>query len=545
MRQKVDTSEPEAGVKHTTRIAIRAAAWMMAALFLPVPSARAQQKSFELMDTSIDEIHAAYKDGTLTCRQLVQMYLDRIAAYDQSGPKINAIITVNPNALAEADKLDAAFKKSGFVGPLHGIPVLVKDQVDAAGMPTTLGSIVFKDYRPTKDSFVVDKLRKAGAVILGKTTLGEFGGGDTYGSLFGATRNPYDLERSVGGSSGGSSAGVSANFSTIAVGEEGFSSIRRPTAWNNVVGMRPTAGLVSRSGMFDGWPETYGSLGPIARNVKDLAEMLDVMVGYDPEDPETSFGVGHAAQSYTRFLDKNGLKGARIGILRQSISLTAEPDSEDFRKVSEVFDRAVGELKAAGAVLVDPIEIPNIRALLAKRATDPEVTEQSTERWLARNPNSPYKTRADVFHAPDYQKVFPSKLGNFAPAKPGGKEKYYEYMEAREELMTNVMKVMADNKLDAILIKSVEQQPPLISVGTNPPYPSATGAVDLNTFLIYTSIISMPAGFSRDNLPVGVTFFGRPYSEPTLIKLAYAYEQATHHRVPPKATPALPAQHAH
>jgi amidase len=227
-------------MKKITRIAIHTTICMMAALFLAATPIRAQRKSFDLMDTSIDQIHAAYKGGTLTCRQLVQMYLDRIAAYDQNGPKINAIINLNPDALAEADKLDAAFKKSGFVGPLHGIPVLVKDQVDAAGMPTTLGSIVFKDYRPPKDSFVVDELRKAGAVILGKTTLGEFGGGDTYGSLFGATRNPYDPARSVGGSSGGSSAGVSANFATIAVGEEGFSSIRRQTAWNNVVGMRPT-----------------------------------------------------------------------------------------------------------------------------------------------------------------------------------------------------------------------------------------------------------------------------------------------------------------
>lgn len=532
-------------MKSAMRTTIAIAVVSITAAFWAVPSASAQKKNFALMDTSIDEIHAAYKAGTLTCTQLVQMYLDRIAAYDQNGPKINAVITINPNALEEAAKLDATFTKSGFVGPLHGIPVLVKDQVDAAGMPTTLGSIVFKEYRPPRDSFVVDKLRKAGAVILGKTTLGEFGGGDTYGSLFGATRNPYDLERGVGGSSGGSSAGVSANFSTIAVGEEGFSSIRRPTAWNNVVGMRPTAGLVSRSGMFDGWPETYGSLGPIARDVKDLAEMLDIMVGYDAEDPETSFGVGHAAQSYTHFLDKNGLKGARIGILRESISLSAKPDSEGFRQVSEVFDHAVDELKTAGSILVDPIDIPNIRTLLAKRATDPDVTEQSTEHWLARNPNSPYRTRADVYHSPDYPKVFPSKLGNFAPPKPGAREKYLEFLEARETLMTEVMKVMADNRLDAIFMKSVEDQPPLISVATNPPYPSAVGAIDLNTFLVYASVISVPAGFSRDNLPVGVTFFGRPYSEPTLIRLAYAYEQATHHRVPPKSTPALASQYSH
>lgn len=507
--------------------------------------AQSQKNNFPLMETTIDEIQAAYKAKTLTCHQLVQMYLDRIQAYDQNGPKLNTIITLNPNALAEADHLDAAFKKSGFVGPLHGIPVLVKDQVDAAGMPTTLGSVVFKDYRPPNDSFVVAKLRKAGAVVLGKTTLGEFGGGDTYGSLFGATRNPYDLERTVGGSSGGSSAGVAANFATIAVGEEGFSSIRRPTAWNNVIGMRPTAGLVSRTGMYDGWPDAHGSLGPIARTVTDLAKMLDVMIGYDSEDPETAYGVGHAEGNYEKLLDKNGLKGARIGILRESIGHGSDPNSHGFKEVDAVFDRAVGELKEAGAVVVDPVKIPNAKALIAKRATDPDITEQSLEHYLSRNPNSPYKTRNDVFHSPEYQNIFPPKLSGFAPAKPDAKEKYYQYLVAREELMTSVMKVMADNRLDAILMKSVEDQPPLISAGTKPPYPSAVGALDINTFLIDTSVISVPAGFSRDNLPVGITFFGRPFSEGTLLRLAYAYEQTTRHRVPPKTTPTLPKQQPH
>jgi amidase len=519
---------------------------IFAAIALLVPTtSRSQKSAFPLMETTIDEIHAAYKAKTLTCHQLVQMYLDRIQAYDQNGPKLNTIIALNPDALAEADQLDATFKKSGFVGPLHGIPVLVKDQVDATGMPTTLGSVVFQDYRPPKDSFVVDKLRKAGAVVLGKTTLGEFGGGDTYGSLFGATRNPYDLDRTVGGSSGGSSAGVAANFATIAVGEEGFSSIRRPTAWNNVVGMRPTAGLVSRTGMYDGWPDTHGSLGPIARTVRDLAKMLDVMAAYDPEDPETAFGVGHAEANYEKFLDKNGLKGARIGILRESIGHGSDPHSDGFKKVDAVFDRAVGELKEAGAVVLDPVEIPNVKTLIAKRATDPDITEQSLEHYLSRNPNSPYKTRDDVFHSPKYQNIFPPKVSVFAPAKPDSKEKYHQYLEAREELMTSMMKVMADNRLDAILMKSVEDQPPPISVGTKPPYPSAVGAIDLNTFLIDTSVISVPAGFTRDNLPVGVTFFGRPFSESTLLRLAYAYEQTTQHRTPPKTTPSLLGQQPH
>ena len=210
---------------------------------LPVRSAAA---SFDVMETTVEDVHKAYSSGQLSARQLTQMYLDRIEAYDKHGPKINCVITVNPKALEEADALDAAFKKSGFVGPLHGIPVVFKDQMDVAGIRTTLGSVVFEKYVPTQDSFVVDKLRKAGAIVLAKVTLGELGGGDTFGSLFGETHNPYDLERTAGGSSGGTGAAVAANFATVGIGQEGFASIRRPSTWNSIVGMRPTAGLVSR-----------------------------------------------------------------------------------------------------------------------------------------------------------------------------------------------------------------------------------------------------------------------------------------------------------
>src|SRR5215831_3780669 len=195
---------------------------------------------FEIMETTIDQVHAAYQSGRLTARQLVQAYLDRINAYDKQGPKINSIITLNPNALEEAGRLDKQFKQSGLVGVLHGIPILVKDEIDTAGMPTTLGTIVFKDYWPPSDAFVITKLKKAGAIILGKTTLSEFASGDTYGSMFGATRNPYDLERTAGGSSGGSGASTAANFSTVAVGEETEASLRRPGSWNGIVAMRPT-----------------------------------------------------------------------------------------------------------------------------------------------------------------------------------------------------------------------------------------------------------------------------------------------------------------
>src|SRR5256714_1175773 len=494
---------------------------------------------FQIMETTIDDIHAAFKSGKLTTRQLVQGYIDRIEAYDKKGPNINSVITVNPNALEEADKLDASYRRAGFVGPLHGGTVLVKDEVDTAGMPTTLGTLVFKDYRPPRDAFAIEKLRKAGAIILGKTTLSEFAAGDTYGSMFGVTRNPYDLERTVGGSSGGSGAALAANFSTLTIGEETLASIRRPGAWNAVAALRPTPGLVSRSGMWDGYPTVHAQMGPMARTVRDLAKLLDGMVGYDPEDPVTALGVGKTEASYTKFLDRRGLRGARIGILRESIGIQSEPDSEDFKKVDAAFEKNVAELKAAGAVLVDPIVIPNLKTQIAKRVANPIAADEALRLYLARNPNSPFKTRADYVNSPDMEKSFPARNVDRwkAPPPPFNPGRYLEYVQAREELMISILKVMADNKLDAIVHKSVEHQPTLIKDGINQPYTTNKGVPTWNTFLIYAASMTVPSGFTSDNLPVGITFFGRPYSEPVLLKLAYAYEQATHHRKPPKITP--------
>jgi Asp-tRNA(Asn)/Glu-tRNA(Gln) amidotransferase A subunit family amidase len=492
---------------------------------------------FTLLETTVEEIHAAYRSGRLTARQLVQSYLERIEAYNKKGPALNAIITLNPKALEEAERLDQAFKASGFVGPLHGIPLIIKDQADAKGMPTTLGSLLFKDYYPDRDAFVVEKLKKAGAIILAKATLGELGGGDTHGSLFGSTRNPYALDRTAGGSSGGSAASVSANFCAAAVGQEGLASIRRPSAWNCVVGMRPTAGLVSRSGVYAGWPEINGSLGPMARTVKDLALLLDSMVGYDPEDPLSARGVGHVPESYTSFLDKNGLKGARIGILRESMGLGSEPDSEDFKKISEVFDRAVGELKAAGAELVDPVVIPKLKELLAKRKVSPTGAEEGFKLYFGRSARAPFKSRAEAIGSPDFAKVVPHSQERFKRA-PEPMD-HYESLKAQDELMTNLLKVMADSRLDAIVHKAVEHQPTFIKDGINPPYVDQKGAPHINTFLVFVPTVVVPAGFTRDNLPAGISFLGRPYDDGKMIKLAYAYEQATRHRRPPTSTTPL------
>ena len=493
--------------------------------------------SFNLLEATIDDIHSAYKSGQLSVRQLVQMYLYRIEAYDKKGPAINAIISVNSHALEEADQLDAKFKASCFVGPLHGIPIIIKDQADAKGMPTTLGSVLFRNYYPDRDAFVVEKLKKAGAIILAKSTLGELGGGDTHGSLFGSTRNPYDLDRTSGGSSGGSGASVAANFCAVAVGQEGFASIRRPSTWNSIIGMRPTAGLVSRGGVYAGWPSVAGSLGPMARTVRDLAKLLDVMVGYDPEDPLTARGVGHVPDSFTKFLDKEGLKGGRIGILRQSMGYDAEPESEDFEKITEIFNRAVAELKTAGADIVDPIVIPNLKELLAKRAGSFTDEIDSFSFYFGRSANPPYKSREEAAQSPDFAKVIGRSQQRWT--RPADAEKHYEYLLAREELTTHVLKVMADHNLDAIVHKAVEHQPTLIKDGVNPPFVDQKGAPHINTFLVFVPSIVVPAGFTRDNLPAGIAFLGRSYDDGNMIKLAYAYEQGTRHRRPPASTTPL------
>ena len=499
----------------------------------------AEPRTFTLTETTVGGIAAAFAAKAISARELVQLYLNRIEAYDRNGPMINSVISLNPTALEDASRLDALYAAGGPVGPLHGIPVLLKDQMDAVGMPTTMGSLLFKDYYPDRDSFVTAKLRAAGAIILGKVTLGEMGGGDTHGSLFGSTRNPYDPERTVGGSSGGSGASAAANFAAVTIGQEGFASIRRPSAWNSCAGMRPTPGLVSRGGVYGGWPSRVGSLGPICRTVEDLAVVLDAIMGYDPDDPMTAYGVGQLSSPIVSGLDPDGLRGARIGILRTPMGSGSDPTSDDFAMVTAVFDRAVGELAAAGATLVDPIEIPNLNELIAKRAGDSQAEQFAN--WMARSANPPFRTQDEMMAHPDWQKVHRIRTGS-SGVRAAGPNAYFEYLLAKDELMANVLKVMADNQLDAIVHKTVEHQPTLIREGIEPPYVNHKGAPHLNTFLINVPSITVPAGFTADSLPVGITFLGRAYSDPLMVKYAFAYEQSTMHRVSPASCPPLPGE---
>jgi amidase len=492
-------------------------------------------KDFDVVETTIADVLRAYSSGAFTARQLVQAYIDRINTYDQQGPVINALVSLNREALAEADRLDGLLKDKGLSGPLHGIPIVVKDQADVKEMPTTMGSVLFEGHMPERDCFVAAKLRSAGAIFIGKATLGEMGGGDTHGSLFGSTRNVYDLDRTAGGSSGGSAACVSANFSTVGVGQEGFASIRRPSTWNGIVGMRPTAGLVSRTGVYSGWPSVAGSLGPMARTVTDLAKLLNCMVGYDSADPLTARGVGHAPEDFAGGLSVDALEGARIGVLRDVIGNKSEPDSDDFYQITEVFDRAIGDIQRAGAKIIDPIAIPNLTALLATRAGDGDVEDEAFKEYVSGSAHPPYSTRQEMRSSNLMAKVTKTTYDRLH--RSSSTENHRTYLKARDLLMTQVLKVMADHRLDAIVHKAVEHQPTLINEFGTAAYVDMKGAPFLNTFLVYVPSIVVPAGFTRDNLPAGITFLGRSYDDARMIRFAYAYEQATHHRIAPPVLP--------
>jgi amidase len=362
--------------------------------------------TFHLLESTIDDVHAALRSKQTTCRALVELYLTRIKAYNKAGPRLNAVQTINPRALQEADRLDAVVMSSGPVGALHCIPVLVKDEVETSDMPTTYGSAVFKDFVPKRDATIVTKLKNAGAVIVGKSTMGEFASG-YLSSASGPIRNAYDPKRHASGSSGGSGAGVSANFATVGIAEDTGGSTRGPAAVSSLVGLRPTVPLVSRHGMFPARPTT-DTLGPITRTVRDAAIVLDAIAGYDPDDPVTAYAVGQIPNSYTSFLVRDGLKGARLGVIRQPMDAKTDPASEDYRKVRTVIDRAIGDLRALGAEIVDPVTIP----ALIERVNKPYdgnvfETEPAINRYLAEHPNAPAKTLREILMS---GKVVPSRV---------------------------------------------------------------------------------------------------------------------------------------
>jgi len=516
---------------------------LLGALILISTSADAQAP-FHLQEATIDQIRAELMAGRITCRDLIGHYLKRIDAYDRSGPMLNALQTVNRRALEEADRLDAAFRTSGPSGPLHCIPVLVKDQVETSDMPTTYGSVLFKAFTPRRDATVVKKLKAAGAIVIGKTNMGEFAAG-YIGSGFGMVRNAYDPARSPAGSSSGSGVGVAANFAMLAIAEDTGGSIRGPAAHGNAVGLRPTVPLVSRFGMMPATP-TQDTLGPIARTVRDAALMLDVIAGYDSNDPVTVYAEGQVPTTYTDFLKRDGLKGARLGVLRVPLDPKADPQSNDYKSVRAVIDSAVAAMRAQGAQIVDPIPAPETLKQVDKLYTDNVYeTEQAIDAYLAAHPGAPVKTLREILLS---GKVVPSRTNRLITniGKATSDAGNLTVIQRREELRQAVLKIMADLHLDAIVHATFDYPP-----GRIPPNPltigDPAGVGDLGNNrrlapLIAFPALSVPAGFTPEGLPVGIEFLGRQFSEGRLLTLGYAFEQATHHRRPPKTTPPLPGE---
>ena len=497
------------------------------------PPALAQSGArFNVVEATIDGIHAAMRSGASSCTQIVQAYLDRIAAYDQAGPKLNAVQNVNPLALQQAADLDVKFNASGEMAPLHCVPVLLKDQIETDFMPTTYGSAMFKAFVPKRNATVVERLQQAGAVILAKTNMGEFAAGGS-GSAFGDCHNAYDPAYFASGSSCGTGIGVAASFGIVGIGEDTGGSVRGPASHGSLVGLRPTTPLVSRFGMMPATP-SRDTIGPIARTVKDTALVLDAIAGYDPKDPITAETYRRIPESYTAFLQPNGLRGMRLGVIREPMDKDANTDAADYKEVRAMIDRVAGVLRMGGAEVIDPIEIPNLRQFLEGSGgtrTNIYETEQAIDAYLGQHPDAPVRTFRAIVGSPllieTRRQAMIYAVGH-SPTEPA----LLLQRQTQEALRRQVLKAMVDNRLDAFVYATYDHAPTRL--------PRATpGNNRLLAPILGYPALAMPGGFSSAGLPLGFEFLGLPFAEGTLFKAAYDFEQSTKIRRAPAATPAL------
>lgn len=491
---------------------------------------------FNLETATIEDINKAFDAGALTSEKLVQMYLKRIDAYDKKGPQINAIITLQPKALELARALDAERKAKGPRSKLHGVPVVLKDLYDTKDMPTSAGFLPLKNSQPIHDATVVARLRDAGAIILAKVNMSDWFGTPKRGdqsTVLGRTLNPYNPELTPGGSSGGTGASLAAGFAQIGLGSETGVSIRNPTANNSVVGLAPTRGLIPRTGQTM-TSFTQERAGPMARSVYDVAALTDVVAGFDAEDLSTIIAPGKTPSvSYTTFLDKNGLRGARVGVFRD-LFRKGEHNAEGIALV----EKAIKQMQEAGAVIVDNVSTGiDLFPLLEDTRTNYYEAQFSYNLYFRRlGPNAVIKDMDELI----------AKGG--ALVKPSIVQGYKEFnslmhqpdflarRDTQETLKTTVVELMDKYRLD-VLVHPFKSMPPPAhmerGVDQDNPLSSVTGL----------PAVLVPAGYTKnENGPIAIEFLGRPFSEPTLFKLAYAYEQTSKNRKTPPTTPALPGE---
>lgn len=502
----------------------------------PEPATTTTVKEFELDEITMDGVQKAFQSGQYTSHSLTEKYLARIHEIDKSGPMLNSVIELNPDALQIADALDQERKAKGARGPLHGIPVLIKDNIDTADrMNTTAGSLALVGSRPPKDAFVAAQLRKAGAVILGKTNLSEWANirsshsTSGWSGRGGLTRNPYALDRNPCGSSSGTGAGVSANLCVAGVGTETDGSVVCPSSANGLAGLKPTVGLVSRSGIVP-ISHSQDTAGPMARSVRDVAILLGAMAGADPEDSATADSSGKVSPDYTKFLDPAGLKGARLGVVRKYFGFNDAVD--------QLMNTLLGEMKGAGAEIVDPADIPTIG-----KFDDSELTvffyelKADLAAYLARRGSSSVKSLKDVidFNELNHSREMPY-FGQdlFLKSEQKGPLTSKEYLDAlalnhQLSRAEGIDFVMDKFKLDALVAPTAG--PAWLTDLINGDH-SAGGSSSAAAVAGYPNI-NVTAGYLW-GLPVGISFFGRAWSEATLLKIAYSFEQLTKARQKPR-----------
>jgi amidase len=504
------------------------------------PAAPAAVPAFELDEITVSELQDAMKSGKYTAHSIAEKYLARIAVIDKSGPRVNSVIETNPDALQIAEALDKERKEKGPRGPLHGIPILIKDNIATADrMQTTAGSLALVGSKPPRDAFIAQKLRDAGAVILGKTNLSEWANirsnhsSSGWSGRGGQTKNPYALDRNPCGSSSGTGAGISSNLAAIGIGTETDGSIVCPSSANGLAGIKPTVGLLSRSGIIP-ISHTQDTAGPMCRTVRDAAILLGALTGVDPSDKATPASSGKSFSDYTQFLNADGLRGARIGVLRKAFGFNPAVD--------KLMESALDVMKKQGATLIDPVELETYGKFGETEFLgfmyELKADLNAYLAWLG--PNAPVKTLKDVidFNEKNAAKEMPYfGQENFLKAEEKGPLTTQEYVDAitkNHDLAgkQGIDATMEKHKLDAI-VAPTGCPAWLTDIVNGDSF--GGGSSEFAAVAGYPNI-NVTAGFSY-GLPVGISFFGRAWSEPVLIKLAYSFEQATKFRAAPRFLP--------
>ncbi|MEO6445951.1 MAG: amidase family protein [Gemmatimonadaceae bacterium] len=484
------------------------------------------QLEFAVYETSILELQRAMAEGRVTSVQLVQSYLHRIAAYDQAGPALNTMIRLNPLALQQAAALDTERQASGPRGPLHGIPILLKDNYDTEEMPTTAGSISLAGAQPRRDAVVTAKLRAAGAVILGKTNMMEFAMGiTTTSSLGGQTLNPYDLRRYPGGSSGGSAAAVAASFAAVAWGTDTCGSIRVPAAFNALFGLRPTKGITSTVGIVP-LCRSQDVSAPLARTMTDLAIALDATIGLDPSDPAAAQWQGRTLPRFVESLDSTALRGARLGVVKAffgSATLSQE--------VSDTVQAAIARMHAAGAVVVQLSE-PDLQALALSASTIQFEFRNQLNAYLSTGGGAPVTSLSDILSRGLFLSELSSDMAWLNASPDTSSPAYRVAMANRAALQQRLQDLLTQNGLDALVYPTVRDQPMLVGNPQTDPNCEASANSGFPA-------LSVPVGFTAMGLPVGMELLGLPLSDARLVAIGYAWERLASPRRPPLNTPQL------